>query len=147
MQMQGTYIARTNNMKKGKLGWNAEAEFMLEARQDGDRVLRVSTSKSARGLQSFASVSLHQPNGIITHVFGAGDQGDFSERIINSDKRATEKNVRDQQQEAVDMVGKIMLRIVTHYAAVDARSAQQAAQRTAEREARGIPYVENSPAI
>lgn len=86
--------------------WHAETHVPLEGKQQ----LRISTYKTERGdLQSFASVCKVE-NGYVTHMV----YQDYSRRVIVNRVRCTEKAVRDQHQQAIGLLPKILEDIAQH---------------------------------
>jgi hypothetical protein len=103
----------TTTMRKGNHGW--EAEDVLDF--DGPYKLTIQTSKnvSRPGLLSRASVSKHA-NGMMTHSFGLGHGGDYSERLImDPTKRCTEKSVAEQHAQAMARLPEVLAAARVHY--------------------------------
>lgn len=100
-------------VRKGRDGWQAKDQFEF----DGDYKLTIETHKSpGQGLISSASVSLHR-DGVMSHAFGLGTGGDYSEQlIVRGDRRCTEKSVAAQHTEALAMLNNVMAAAKAHYA-------------------------------
>lgn len=82
------------------------------------RVLIITTSKStlSKRLQSRAAVHLRDGNSLI-HAIGYGTGGgDFSERLLDQQIRATEKATRSQHEQALSMLDSILVKVAAHYA-------------------------------
>jgi hypothetical protein len=98
-------------VRKGRDGWEAKSRFDF----DGDYKLTIETSKSGGRMVSLASVSLHR-DGCMSHSFAFGAGGDYSERLIVRDTRATEKSVAAQHNEALAMLENVRAAAKAHYA-------------------------------
>lgn len=104
-------------MRKGYDGWRAESEISLGAAEDGERVLKLSTSRNSRGgLSSFASTCIRKDEG-----------GYYSERhAIFGDyaknfnpvpcARVTEKAVKDAHTKALEQFPAIIEEAKAYYA-------------------------------
>ena len=111
---------------KGKNGWEAETSISMgpatERHGDkvGERVLTIRTSKGygpGKGIDARASVALHL-DGWVQHVIGYGTPGgDFSQRILRSGAKCTEKAVRALHEEAITHADAILADARDHYAA------------------------------
>ncbi len=99
---------------KGFHGWKAEQYIPL----DGNRVLRVYTLKSSSGkLVTMATAgAVSHDAGFACFSFLMG--GDFSERILATDTRATEKAINAQHAAALapEAIGPVLARCAAHYA-------------------------------
>lgn len=97
--------------KKGKSGWRAEniVEF------DGPRKLAIETYKYDGAMISRATVNTYGDL-MMTHVFGLGGGGDFSERlIVTRPARGTAKAIVDQHAKALQQLLEIVERARAHY--------------------------------
>lgn len=100
-------------MKKGKDGWAAEDTIDF----NGQQKLTISTRKSSTSgtLVTRASVSTHS-DGMISHSFALGGAGgDYSERVIVTPTRCTEKTVAEQHAKAMQQIADIEARARAHY--------------------------------
>ena len=101
-------------VRKGRNGWEAENRFEF----DGDYKLTIETHKDSSGpssrLVSRASVSQHK-DGMMSHAFGLGSGGDYSERLIVSAARCTEKSVAGQHAKALEMLADVQAKAKAHY--------------------------------
>ncbi len=85
---------------KHRDGWRAEDRIPLGAAKggmgkEGTRMLHIDTHKTSRGgLVTHASVMVHTPDGGMSCVLF----GDFSERLMQSNVKCTEKAVRTQHE-------------------------------------------------
>ena len=115
-------------LTKSHFGWNAKTDIVIgEASADhtgftGQRILRIQTSKHhSGGISSMASVHVARDTcrGYSTETFAL--YGDFRQRCgIISDKRATEKNVRDIHAIALREIDDIIIRAKAFYATASA---------------------------
>lgn len=99
-------MSNTAIYKDIRNSWHAETHVDLGE----NKQLRLSTWKTDRGLQSFASVCKLE-NGCVTHMMYA----DYSKRVILEKARCTEKAVREQHDRALKMLPVIMDDVTRHY--------------------------------
>lgn len=107
---------------KGKNGWKATTEYPM----DGNRVLSIRTNKGYRGGVSTHATVFTDTGTSRTHAFGLANDGsgDYSETTHDKrDCKCTEKSVREQHADALNMVPAILDRAKAHYAAQDAKKA------------------------
>lgn len=105
-------------LTKGKHGW--KAEDLIDFNADEYQKLCVSTYKYGNELITRASVSTHRADGIVQHAFGLAGGGDYSERVIVTTARCTEKAVAAQHAEAMKQLDAVLERARAHYAKVKA---------------------------
>lgn len=108
-------MENTTSITNGKNGW--QAETVLSFNEAKFQKLTISTCKSNGALTTRASVSEHR-DGMMRHAFGLGTgKGDYSKRVVVTQERATEKNVRAQHANALHHVPAIVAEAHAHYAA------------------------------
>lgn len=98
-------------LTKGKDGWRAKDLIDF----DGPRKLCVETYKYSGSMITRAAVNTYTDYGF-SHAFGLAGGGDYSERVIVSAERATEKTIAKQHAEAMEQLEQIIQRAKAHYA-------------------------------
>lgn len=122
----------TDIAKNPRSGWEGKSYIIIAEGIDdgmgriGTLKLCIHTSKANGGLQTRASVSIHFGTSY-THAFGLGSGlGDYSEKVIVTPTRCTEKAVREQHAQALTHAPAYFERAQAHYAAQEARKAREA---------------------
>lgn len=113
-------------------GWKASTELDLEDR----KVLSIRTYRSSRGaLCTYASVSVRDEHGWMTHAIGfGGSGGDFSrEYATTRPARVTERVARDQHEQVLKDIETIKREALLHYE----RQAKAKADAAAQAQPRG----------
>lgn len=98
---------------KGRDGWKAESIVEFE----GAKKLSIETHKYNGHLITRASVNTYTDYGF-QHAFGLGGGGDFSERVLVTTERATEKTVAAQHAKVMQQLPQIIERAKAHYTKV-----------------------------
>lgn len=117
---------KTTIGKSFRDGWEAVTAIPLEGIKalsagdnPGQTVLQIHTYKSYRGLGTHASVMHYQNDGSKTCMMCQ----DFSEQVLRSPARCTEKSVRELHAQALETVAALMLKVRAHYAQQDSAPA------------------------
>lgn len=106
-------------LSKRTNGWQAKDIFEFQGR----RKLEIWTYKINGHLISLASVNKYTSDGCYSHAFGFSNGGDYSERVIVTSERGTEKAVKAQHARAVsDHLTAVLERATAHYVRFPVRS-------------------------
>lgn len=99
------------SIAKTKTGWQGNTRIEL----DGGRVLCIVTMKDDRGgLETSADV--RRVTRLQSHVVETFSRYDYRKRMLWWNVRVTEKQVRAQHSQALDMVDEMVFDIDQHYA-------------------------------
>jgi hypothetical protein len=98
-------------LSKGKRGW--QAEDLIDF--NGQQKLLIETYKYDGRLITHAAVNTYNGHGGFSHAFGLAGGGDFSERVIVTSARCTEKSVSEQHAQAMSQLADIQARARAHY--------------------------------
>ena len=96
-------------ISKGRNGWEAKTTIDMGAY---DRVLIVSTHKTAGGMVTNATVNTKDGDFLVWNMFG-----DFNKRTSYKGARCTEKTVRELHQMALDGIEQTLAAAAAHYEA------------------------------
>ena len=124
-----TLLATEDNYKtqcaKGRDGWEATSEAVIGQTPEGDRILKLRTSKTYGGVDSFATVCIRKDcnvSGFVSETHALFS--DFAKhRVAMANRRATEKAVREVHAQALRQMETLITEATAFYEAKDAEAA------------------------
>ena len=99
------------SIAKTKTGWQSNSRIDL----GNDRILRVTTAKDMDGTLTTTALVYRVVQEVDHRAEVHKARTDFGRRMMSRSIRATEAQVRNQHQLALDMVDELMPEIAKHY--------------------------------